>query len=291
MNTIISVIIPVYNDKERLKKCLQALSRQSLDKKFEILVVDNGSNENVEELTNQFHEVKYFFENKTGSYAARNCGIRHSSGEILAFTDADCIPDEEWLKEGLHFLERNKDCSAGGGEIDFIFYSQEPNLIEFYDSVFGFRQKKSIFEHNYSVTANLFVRRSSFEMIGLFNNDLKSGGDVEWCRRLIQKGGKLCYIKNAEIKHPALRSFKNFKNKYARIAGGRFQKDNFKLYEVFRTSYHHFLSFKEIEKVIQNTESAKSFSKKISLIVIHFLKISIYIITYFKIYFGGTPER
>lgn len=289
---VISVIIPVYNDSNRLKSCLKALESQTIPEKFEILVVDNGSEEDIYKVVQEFECVQYYNEKKVGSYAARNYGIEHSSGDILAFTDADCIPEQNWLNTGIDFLRKNSKCDAVGGEIKLFPQKKSPNAFELYDITFGFRQENSIFEHDYSVTANLFVRRASFQKIGLFKEQLKSGGDAEWCQRLISKGGNLCYLNSARIKHPALHSFRGFKRKYRRIAGGRYQKDNFDFYKICRASYHHLLSLINIRGDSFQNEYVDSFYRKISLLGIHFVKISIYIITYFKLYLGiAKPGR
>src|ERR1041385_9092278 len=94
----ISVIVPVRND-SRIQQCIESLLQQDLPKEeFEVLVVDNASN-NVElKKLIEAYPVRYLAENQTGSYAARNRGIRESSGSILAFTDADCIVPAQWLR-------------------------------------------------------------------------------------------------------------------------------------------------------------------------------------------------
>ncbi|GAA5520524.1 glycosyltransferase family 2 protein [Aliifodinibius salicampi] len=289
---VISVIIPVYNDSKRLKNCLEALEEQTISENFEILVVDNGSEEDIYKIVQKFERAKYYNEKKVGSYTARNCGIEHSSGDILAFTDADCIPEQGWLKTGIDFLRNNPNCDAVGGEISLFPKTNSPNAFELYDITFGFRQENSIYKHGYSVTANLFVRGTAFKEIGLFNEELKSGGDAEWCQRLISKGGNLCYLSSARIKHPALHSFQSFKRKYRRIAGGRFQKDIFDFYTLCRASYHHLLSLINLRGDSFQNEYTDSFYRKISLFGIHVVKISVYIVTYFKLYIGiGKPGR
>ena len=82
-------------------KCLQALSLQSYNKNnYEILVVvDNGSTEDIRKVTDNFSQVKYVFELAKGPAAARNKGIEKAKGDVLAFTDSDCIPDKDWIKK------------------------------------------------------------------------------------------------------------------------------------------------------------------------------------------------
>lgn len=287
----ISVIIPVYNHIHELKKCLNALEKQSTNQPFEILLVDNGSDDDIKLLADQFSKVTYLKETKVGSYAARNHGLRHASGKYIAFTDADCIPEYDWLQKGINFLNEHSECDAIGGKVQLLFKAEKPNNIELYDMIFGFQQEKSVAKYNYSVTANLFVRKVSFEKFGWFNEGLKSNGDTEWCQRMVSQGGKLCYAREAVIHHPALRTLKQFKRKHVRIAGGRFQNENFDFYKLTRASYHHLISLKTFRLPLTIHETNISFRKKVSLYFYHFLKIMFYIISYLKIYAGAEPER
>lgn len=84
----VSVIIPHYNDQERLSLCLDALEQQSYPlKEFEIIVIDNGSSSELCFIRNLFPQVIFDKEEKPGSYAARNKGINLSKGNILAFLE------------------------------------------------------------------------------------------------------------------------------------------------------------------------------------------------------------
>ncbi|MFW6275223.1 MAG: glycosyltransferase, partial [bacterium] len=105
----VSVIIPVYNDGERLKKCLTALAQQTYPQKnFEIIVVDNDSDDDIKAICKSFR-VKYLKEVKKGSASSRNKGLNFAKGDIIASTDSDCIPDKNWLRNAVDFFKRNKD--------------------------------------------------------------------------------------------------------------------------------------------------------------------------------------
>src|SRR5689334_16496774 len=120
MKTVV-VIIPVYKDSERLKICLRALEEQTFPRAlFEIVVVNNGAEHDIDNVAHDFPEVRFLHESKPGSYAARNTGIRETESEILAFTDADCIPDREWLKQGVQILRSVKNCGLVAGDVKFF---------------------------------------------------------------------------------------------------------------------------------------------------------------------------
>src|SRR3989338_11437443 len=118
----VSVVIPVYNDTGRLKKVLSALRRQTYPKeRYEVVVSDNASTEDVRSVTGQFPGVVYTYESKRGPAAARNKGIRTAKGEIIAFTDSDCEPAVDWLEKGVQAVLRDTACGFVGGEIETFF--------------------------------------------------------------------------------------------------------------------------------------------------------------------------
>ncbi len=93
----VSVVIPVFDDPDRLRTCLQALEHQTYPKpRYEVIVVDNGSARSVPPLVGQFGQARATYEMVPGANAARNRGISLARGEILAFTDADCVPARDW---------------------------------------------------------------------------------------------------------------------------------------------------------------------------------------------------
>ena len=94
---LVSVIVPVYNRGEAIGKCIKSLLAQEYPKKkLEIIIVDNNSNDKTKDTIKKY-PVKYLLEKEKGSYAARNKGIEHAKGEIIAFTDSDCIADKQWV--------------------------------------------------------------------------------------------------------------------------------------------------------------------------------------------------
>ncbi|WP_406672106.1 glycosyltransferase, partial [Natronospira sp.] len=88
---MVAVIVPVYDDARRLAGCLRALEEQTYPAdRYQVLVVDNGSGEDIAGVCRAFPRVRCVSEPRPGSYAARNKGIACTEGEFLAFTDSDC---------------------------------------------------------------------------------------------------------------------------------------------------------------------------------------------------------
>ncbi|PZD71785.1 Putative mycofactocin biosynthesis glycosyltransferase MftF [Acaryochloris thomasi RCC1774] len=215
----VSVIVPVFNDIERLEKCLRALEEQTYPKHlYEVIVIDNNSDEDIECLVASFKHVKLSFEAKQGSYAARNKGISLSVGEIFSFTDSDCIPRPQWIEKGVEALESNN-ADLVGGKVEFTF-SSERTAAEIYDSVTNMQIEKNIASRKISKTANLFVRKTVFSEIGLFPGNLKSGGDVIWTKRATDANFYLVYSSEACVLHPARKLVSMLRKQY-RVGSGQ----------------------------------------------------------------------
>jgi glycosyltransferase involved in cell wall biosynthesis len=230
---LVTVIIPVFNDAERLKLCLAALAAQTYPKALtEVIVVDNGSEDGdqVKHLVEQFAKPEGFGnglraiavkEPTPGSYAARNRGIALARGEVLAFTDADCIPTTDWIEQGVSYLLANPGCGLVAGEITLFFRNpQRPTPVELFEKITTFDQKKFVENRRFGATANLFTTRKVIDRIGLFNTNLKSGGDVEWGQRVAALGYPQIYAEHAQVSHPARYSFRQLYQRTLRLVGG-----------------------------------------------------------------------
>lgn len=218
----ISVIIPVLNDTKRLELCLRALEQQTYPKDlYEVIVVDNGSVENTEALVKQFTQAAFTQEFQPGSYAARNQGISLAKGEVIAFTDSDCIPAPNWLESGLQQLVSVPNCGLVGGRIAIFFQNpSHPTAIELYDSINYLQQQKYIETYKYGATANLFTFKQVLAEVGLFNSQLKSGGDREWGNRVAALGYSLVYANDSCVAHPARHSLAQLYQKVSRVKQG-----------------------------------------------------------------------
>jgi GT2 family glycosyltransferase len=217
---LVSVIIPVYNDAERLNDCLARLALQTYSP-FEIIVVDNGSDNvaGVEAVVAAYPFASLQSEAMPGSYAARNRGIEVAKGEILAFTDADCLPAVDWLAQGVQEMQANLNCGLVAGAIAIVMQTPH-HPVELYESVMGLAQETFVRQHHYGATANLFTWPAVFDKVGRFNATLNSSGDVEWGQRVFAAGYAQHYVASARIEHPARRSFAELAQQASRHAGG-----------------------------------------------------------------------
>ena len=95
----VSVIVPVYNNQESIKKCIEALLRQDYPKSnYEVIVVNDGSSDGTADVVTAY-PVRYISQKNQGPAAARNRGAGEATGDIILFTDSDCVPDPDWIME------------------------------------------------------------------------------------------------------------------------------------------------------------------------------------------------
>lgn len=218
----VSVIIPVFNDRQRLEQCLEALEDQTYPKDwYEVIVVDNASTVELKDLVSRFQQTRYCYEGMPGSYAARNKGLSIAVGEVIAFTDSDCIPAPDWVARGVVALKNVPNCGLVGGAIDVFFRDpNRPTGVELYESLTAFPQREYIEKANFGATANVFTYRRIFDSVGYFDPDLKSGGDAEWGKRVARAGYTLHYAQDVHVYHPARSTYTEYYKKTVRVMGG-----------------------------------------------------------------------
>jgi len=218
----VSVVIPVYNDAGPLETCLSALREQSYAQdRYEVVVVDNGSEENIEAVVTPYDRARIVREDRPGSYAARNKGVREAEGEIIAFTDADCVPAPSWLEQGIRRLTGDGGCDLVGGRIEFCFQTPgRPTPAELFDSTHYLDQETYVRKENFAATANAFTWKRLFDEVGPFDDTLRSGGDTEWGRRVKNGGATICYAEEARVRHPARRTYAALRRKKLRVVEG-----------------------------------------------------------------------
>lgn len=213
------ITVPRYEEEYRF------IRRVNPRELYEILIVDNGSDDGTADVVRSY-PVKLLVENgKRNSYAARNRGIANAIGEVIAFTDADCIPRNDWIESGVTNLNRVPRCGLVGGRIVFFFKnSGKPNAVEIYDSILGLRQKEHIENGKYGATANVFTFKKVFKHAGLFDDTLKSGGDNKWGRRVHSFGYELVYADDIVVAHPARHSLGQLYRRLSRLVGGNYSE-------------------------------------------------------------------
>jgi glycosyltransferase involved in cell wall biosynthesis len=185
-NPRISVVIPCYNTGASLSRCLEAVQNQSLARDgYDVIVVDNNSSDDTPSIARRYPGVELLTERKQGSYAARNLGIRSARGELLAFTDPDCVPSPDWLAS-IDSAHRSTGARVILGRRDYRTESEPLRFLAEFESekaeYVGSKKRGDLY---YGYTNNMAVHRSLFDELGLFP-EVGRGGDTLFVQRVVQ---------------------------------------------------------------------------------------------------------
>jgi len=205
--TQISVVIPTFNRPDKLKACLLSLSRQTLSTKdFEVVVVDDGSDMDLSQVTTPFKEhfqLRLMRQDNAGPASARNAGVGAAMGRFIALTDDDCLLHEDWLSIMLRNLQNKPGVLFGGktiNQLDGNIYSLTSQLL--IDHLYDYHTKKSR-NLMFFTSNNMALARAGFLNCGGFNEDFPtaSGEDREFCDRWLHAGNGLEFEPGATVYH------------------------------------------------------------------------------------------
>ncbi len=212
MNKIrfVSVVVPVLNGERVIRECLISLLRmdQAVER-LEILVVDNGSTDRTADIIKSF-PVRYLREDRKGAPCARNTGITASRGQILAFTDADCIVSRGWLRELVRPFDEER---TGGVAGEIVAHPPKTPAERYAARIRHLSPEKYLARANlpFAVFANLAFRREVFDQIGKVDEALFQGDSTDFCTRFLRQSGlKLNYAPRAIVFHRHRKTTREF---------------------------------------------------------------------------------
>lgn len=191
---VISVVISAYNSSRTIGDTLSSLENQTLSKDlYEVVVMDDGSRDFTGEIVKEFvargkAKFFYFYKENEGVGRARNDGIAKTVGKILAFTDADCICDPDWL-EVIH----RKIVTEGESFIGGRTYTEDTVIFPWKMAPVG----------QEGITANMAVDFTRIEG-ALFDSGFTGmlGDDTDFTLRMESKGMKQAYVPEMGVHHP-----------------------------------------------------------------------------------------
>lgn len=196
----ISVLVCTRNGSATLRDCLEALGRQT-HPDFEVLVIDDGSTDATPDIAKSFGFVRCHRQEHAGLSAARNLGMNLARGELLAYTDDDCIPDEDWLTHVSRAFDDARCVAAGGPNLP----PPARSVVEACVGVAPGAPSHVLlddFEAEHLPGCNLVIRKSALRAIGGFREEFTTAGDdVDVCWRLQAHGGKLRFVPAAMVWH------------------------------------------------------------------------------------------
>lgn len=182
----LSVIIPFYNARGTLSRCLDAILLQHYPRtEYEVIAVDNNSTDGSADLVRHFRDVIVLQEGKSGAYAARNRGVAASRGEVLVFTDPDCVPDADWLSRIAGAMESRETQIVIGGYVVPDSLTALRLLLLYENTKDAFVFGTDIPELYYAHTNNMAVRRTTFDRFGPFV-ERRRGSDTIFVRRVVE---------------------------------------------------------------------------------------------------------
>jgi MoaA/NifB/PqqE/SkfB family radical SAM enzyme/GT2 family glycosyltransferase len=212
----ISIIVPSYNRKERLWRCLDSIFSQDFPKdKYEVIVIDDGScdgsPELLEELTREHSNLRYFSQPRKGPAAARNFGMRQVQADIIGFTDNDCILAKDWARRMVEAHRACETASAIGGLTKVESSNIKAVVSQFLSDgaihvdING--KKEVVFFPTCNVSLKKgFIKNEEFNE----SFSLPAGEDLDFFWRLFKKGHKYIYIEDIEVFHDCHSNFKSF---------------------------------------------------------------------------------
>ena len=210
----VSVIIPHYNDLDGLRLCHARLLAQTWPRPgFEIVVADNNSRCGLAAVQAAAPGAVVVPAPVQGAGPARNAAVAASRGTLLAFIDSDCLPEPDWIREGVAALSRHD--FAGGTVLTLARDPARPNAVEAFEIVFNFNFKRYIERVGFSGTGNLFVPRAVFDRVGGFRPTVAE--DMEWCFRARACGYRIGFAERAVVGHPARQTWAELKRRWARM--------------------------------------------------------------------------
>jgi glycosyltransferase involved in cell wall biosynthesis len=293
--TLVSIIIPTFKDWGRLSFCLNSLSRQSYPQDgFEIILINNYIGDKVPDDYFIPQNCRIFTEEKPGSYAARNLGIKESIGDIIGFTDSDCIPDKDWVANAVKAFQQNTNYDRIAGRIRLYYRSEKLTKAELYEKIYAFNQDIYVEQDGSGVTANMFTYRKVFAQVGPFKDDLLSGGDYEWSVRARDAGFKISYFEDVVVNHPARFHLNELIKKAKRVGGGQAGFDDLSNFRSFRSFLRLIYDLRPPVKsipLIINKGKGLQLSQKLIIFYIRYYLSIITACEKFKVSLGKAAQR
>jgi GT2 family glycosyltransferase len=217
----VSVVVCSYNGAATLDECLASLV--ALDyPDYEVILVDDGSTDDTPAIAARFPRVRYIRQDNLGLSVARNVGARAATGEIVAYTDSDCVADVHWLQYLVRAMHDQKVDAIGGPNITPASDKWRAQCVAASPGnpghvMFDDRQAEHV------PGCNMAFRRSVLLDLGGFDPQFRQAGDdVDVCWRLMDAGFAIGYAPAAVVWHhrrQTVRAYLRQQKGYGRAEG------------------------------------------------------------------------
>ena len=190
----ISLIVPAYNEEKYIGACLDSATKNSNGKLFEIIVVNNASTDRTEEIVKKYKDIRVVQENNKGVTRARQRGFIESSGNILAFIDADTKMPPGWIEQVIDEFEKDKNLVCLSGP--YVFYDI-PLWKSFLVKIFWILSMPIYWVIGYMALAgNSVIRKEILKKMNGFNTEIEFWGDDTDTARRAKVFGKVKFKLN-----------------------------------------------------------------------------------------------
>jgi glycosyltransferase involved in cell wall biosynthesis len=200
-----SVVIPSWERPQQLERCLTALAGLDYPReRFEVIVVDDGSRSPIAERFRPCEfdlRLKWLRQDNAGPAAARNLGVQHASGDYLAFTDDDCTPEPQWLRQLAVTFAESPEALVGGRTINALggnICAEASQLI--IETAYCWLPWVGS-ELQFFASNNFALRADLFRAIGGFDASFRTSEDRDCCDRWMRAGRSLRYAPHAVVRH------------------------------------------------------------------------------------------
>ena len=222
-----SIVVPTYNRPARLGACLSAFSRLDYPSdRYEVIVVDDGSPTPMDNVVAPFRpqlNITLLRQQNSGPAAARNAGAWEAAGELIAFTDDDCMVSPNWLSGFAVHLTEQPDAMIGGRSLNALpnnlYSTASQALIDYLYAYYSDPRKEMFFASN-----NIAMAKAHFLAVGGFDTSfpLAAAEDRELCDRWQQKGLQMKYASDVTIRHAHHLSLESFWRQHFGYGRGAF---------------------------------------------------------------------
>ena len=197
----VSVIVPAYNAQKTIGQCIEALLSQKYQREnYEVIVIDDGSTDGTAEIVKTY-PVKYLYQRNQGPATARNVGVKEAQGEIILFTDSDCVPSDNWIAEMVKPFEDKEVVAVKGA-----YKTRQKSLtarfaqLEFEERFEMLKKAESI---DMVDTYSAGYRKDIFLLMGGFDPyfPVANNEDTELSYRMSKLGYKMVFNADAIVYH------------------------------------------------------------------------------------------
>jgi glycosyltransferase involved in cell wall biosynthesis len=196
---LVSVVVPVFNNERTLRAQLDALSSQDYEAPYEVIVVDNGSQDSSRQIALDQaavdRRVKVASASRRGTNHARNVGSDSAQGDLIAYCDGDDVAAESWLS---NLVEAALDCDIVAGSLEISRLNDETVLPWREGPLIGSELPVALAFLPFGYGANLAVWSDALSTVGGWDEGFIIGGtEVDLCWRLQLQSYRICYAPGA----------------------------------------------------------------------------------------------